>query len=508
MNTVLDYSCAKARTFFLKEESYFNFDLPTYFMFGRVIQNVSKKLEGKRLSDFYISVRDPKTKKLKPCCPCDYEGVNYRFLNNKDGRFAWRPFQLIHPALYVSLVHRITEKENWNLIVRRFRRFQKNPKIECLGIPFESSTSSSDKAATILHWWQSIEQKSVELAMDYEYVLHTDISECYGSIYTHTVPWALHTKPVAKKSRTDYSLIGNVIDKHLRDMSFGQTNGIPQGSALMDLIAEMVLGYADLLLSRRIRNSGVKDYHILRYRDDYRIFSNNPQDAHVIAKHITEVLMDLGLRLNAQKTMASDNVVEVSIKPDKLFWMFNQSGGRNLQQRLLLLHSLSSRFPNSGSLNKGLTAFYQRINAVSKTHETIHVLISILVDIAYRNPRTYPIAAAILSKLLAMTKSAATRRNMLAKIRGRFEKLPNTGYLQIWLQRVTIKYWRNRSYDESLCKKVNDPSFPIWNSDWLNAGLKGTIDRTAIVSEKVITDIDKVIAPKEVLLFEAKKTYP
>lgn len=31
-------------------------------------------------------------------------------------------------------------------------------------------------------------------------------------------------------------------------MQYGQTNGIPQGSVLFDFIAEIVLGYADLLL--------------------------------------------------------------------------------------------------------------------------------------------------------------------------------------------------------------------------------------------------------------------
>jgi hypothetical protein len=34
-------------------------------------------------------------------------------------------------------------------------------------------------------------------------------------------------------------------------MRHGQTNGIPQGSVLMDFIAEMVLGYADTLITKK-----------------------------------------------------------------------------------------------------------------------------------------------------------------------------------------------------------------------------------------------------------------
>ena len=38
------------------------------------------------------------------------------------------------------------------------------------------------------------------------YILQADISRFYHSIYTHSVPWALHTKPTAKDDRTLRSL--------------------------------------------------------------------------------------------------------------------------------------------------------------------------------------------------------------------------------------------------------------------------------------------------------------
>lgn len=156
----------------------------------------------------------------------------------------------------------------------------------------------SDKATAVSNWWESIEQQSIVKALEYDYILHTDISDCYGSIYTHSIPWSLHTKDTAKAKKKDNTLIGNIIDKHLQDMSFGQTNGIPQGSFLMDFISEMVLGYADIKLDKRIRNLGIEDFEIYRYRDDYRIFTNNPQNANLIVKNITEILIELGLRLN------------------------------------------------------------------------------------------------------------------------------------------------------------------------------------------------------------------
>lgn len=223
MKSILELNHTEARQFFLKEESYFNFDLPQYFVFKNVLNQISQQIEGKKISDFYNTCVNVYGK-TKPTYPCDFEKVNYKFLNNKDGKYAWRPFQLIHPALYVSLVHNITEEANWGLILLRFGQYSSNPNISCNSIPIESDGSQSDKAATVSQWWLSIEQKSIELALSYEYVLHTDISDCYGSIYTHSVPWALHTKTVAKANRDDNNLIGNTIDKHLRDMAFGWKN--------------------------------------------------------------------------------------------------------------------------------------------------------------------------------------------------------------------------------------------------------------------------------------------
>jgi len=233
MKNILKFSENKAKDFFLKEESYVNFDLPLYFSFQALINETDKKLSMKNLSDFRKS------------SPREIDNVNYRLLSNKDGKYSWRPFQLIHPAIYVSLVLKITEKENWKLIKERFNLFQQNENIECHSLPVISETKArTDKTEQILTWWKMIEQTSLVLALDFKYVLHTDISDCYGSIYTHSVPWALHKKSVAKKkeNRNKQSLIGVSIDSHLQDMSFGQTNGIPQGSTLMDFIAEIVLG--------------------------------------------------------------------------------------------------------------------------------------------------------------------------------------------------------------------------------------------------------------------------
>jgi hypothetical protein len=487
---ILELSHTEAREFLLKAESYNSVDLPPYFVFGDLIARVHAQLDGKTLTSLSSN-------------PRDFDDVNYTILNNKDGKYAWRPFQLIHPALYVSLVHCITEVINWNLIIGRFNQFSANQKIHCLSLPVASQSDEKDKAEQVSHWWHEVEQRSIELALDYDCLLETDITDCYGAIYTHSIAWALHTKPEAKKkeNRTNLNLIGNQIDKHIQDMRHGQTNGIPQGSVLMDFIAEMVLGFADLELSGKIETAGINDYLILRYRDDYRIFVNNPRDGEQIIKLLTEVSISLGLKLNPSKTKVNDDVVRASIKADKIAWFSRKKSEKSLQKHLLIIHDHALQFPNAGSLAVALQDYYNRLSRVKKLIDEPLPLISIVVDIAYRNPRTYAVCAAILSKLLTFLKTAE-KKNVLEKIQRRFTKIPNTGHLQIWLQRISQPEFQDIQYDEPLCQLVAGQTATLWNLEWINSNeLKKAIDAHSIINRDCLNAIEAIIPAEEFELF-------
>ena len=493
--SLLELSNGEAREFLLKEESYCNFDLPPYIVFEELLADIDKILKGKRISDFQNGPN-----------PRSFDDINYTILNNKDGKYAWRPLQLIHPALYVSLVHRITEEGHWNTICKRFAEFSDIEKIRCLSIPVESLTDEKDKAEQVSHWWQEIEQKSFELSLEYEYLVQTDISDCYESIYTHSIAWALHTKATAKRRRHDKALIGNIIDSHIQDMRHGQTNGIPQGSALMDLVAEMILGYADLKLSEKLQPDSVDDYYILRYRDDYRIFVNNPQVGEKIIKYITEIMIDLGLKLNPLKTKVSNQVIRDSVKGDKLQWMGKKQGAKSLQKHLLIIHNHAMQFPNSGSLVVALSEYHKRVSGFKGYKGNLLALIGIVVDIAFHNPRTYAISSAILSHFINMLEDNGSKTDILEKIITRFKRIPNTGHLQIWLQRITLPVMIDIPFDEQICKLVsggNDQM--IWNVDWITSeDLKKVFKPDKIINKDKINELTPTVTTQEVDLYIPK----
>lgn len=105
-----------------------------------------------------------------------------------------------HPSFsYVALVDKITEPQNWGKIKERFKKFQQNPKIRCLSIPVKAENKQRDKAQQISQWWEAVEQESIALSIDYDFIFETDIADCYSSIYTHSIAWAIETKETAKK---------------------------------------------------------------------------------------------------------------------------------------------------------------------------------------------------------------------------------------------------------------------------------------------------------------------
>lgn len=232
MKKLVKLSNEEAKMHFLKGSSYFNGDMPNYISFEPILTDVAAVLDGK--SYFEFQSRNP----------IDFPGVNYDFLANKDGKLAWRPLELIHPAIYISLVNVICEPDNWMHITKRLSEFEGGA-VDCCSAPVMSLNNQSDVAMQIMSWWQTVEQRSLIYSLGFNHILHTDVTDCYGSMYTHSISWAVHGLEEAKNNKREKSFLGNKIDSHIQAGRYGQTNGISQGSVLMDFVAEIVLGYID-----------------------------------------------------------------------------------------------------------------------------------------------------------------------------------------------------------------------------------------------------------------------
>lgn len=503
MKSILELNGSSARKYLLESSSYCKINLPSYIDFTEILCFVKSKV-GKR--DWRSCLKD---KDLKPS---SYEGVNHQILVNKDGRYSYRRLQLANPYIYYMLVRTMTEESNWIVIQQHFKK-RKCLTISVASIPKIKHKKQKQQASVdIPSWWTDYEQKSIELALCYQYVFLTDITDCYGSIYTHTIPWSLYGKTYAKRNPHESNL-GNSIDNYLSAMNYNQTNGIPQGSVLFDLIAEIVLAYVDHLLYQRLKDDGFDDseYHILRYRDDFRVFCNSKGRLEVIVKHLNSVLSELNFRMNPSKTQLSDNAVLDSLKPDKLFFLasiplyLDQFCFEDrIQNVLFYILQLSQKYPNSGVVVRLLSQLLNRIEegGLGDNPENSCVLISITTEIMLTSPRVFNLGAALVSTFLNQLDD--DKAAVLKAVYNKLRRLPNTGELEIWLQRIS--YHLSDSdihFDEPLTHLVSGDQFvKLWENDWVKSELLSGFPILSVCDAELRDSQAPVIQKEEVDVFD------
>ena len=492
MQRIFELTCEEARAHFLEGCSYFNMDMPPYISFEPILIDVVDALGEKDFTAF------------KSNNPNDISDVNYYFLTNKDGRLAWRPLELIHPAIYVSLVNLICDHANWEFIKKRLSEFQFGA-VDCCSAPVMSLDHHTYVETQIMNWWQKVEQRSLIYSLEFSHILHTDVVDCYGSFYTHSISWALHGLEESKKEKGGNKLLGDKIDTYIRAGRFGQTNGISQGSNLMDFIAEIVLGYIDDQINSEFTEPF--DFRILRYRDDYRVFANSDDRAEEILKVISEKLQSVGMKLGVTKTLLNRNIIDGSIKPDKLASIdlrdLGETNANTIQKQLLRLHTFGQRFPNSGALRRLLQEFYTSIKTIKGSPDDLEVQVAIVTDIGFVSPITFPVVAGILSHLISLG-SPEDKAYLWNKVKNKMARVPHNGYLDVWLQRVIQSKGVGIKFESSepICKIVNGETPNLWNNSWISSNcLKDALNVSKIVVGSV-SEIEEVVQPEEIELFK------
>lgn len=127
------------------------------------------------------------------------------------------------------------------------------------------------------------------------YVAHTDISNCFPSIYTHSIPWALHGRSKSKENRS-VLLEGNLLDKVTRGTRDGQTNGLLIGPHPSNVVSEIILTRID----HNMVQKGYKRFY--RYIDDYTFYAKDHNEAEKFIHDLGMQLREYELTLNGRKT--------------------------------------------------------------------------------------------------------------------------------------------------------------------------------------------------------------
>lgn len=331
---------------------------------------------------------------------------------------------------------------------------------------------------------------------------------------------ALHSKKLAKtNTKNSFSnngrgniLIGNDLDYLIRATQNGQTNGISQGSVLMDFIAEIILVSIDKLLGDRLVTEKIANYHIIRYRDDYRIFSNEKSDCEKLIKVLSEILAEYNFRFNSGKIDVGEDITLMSIKKDKLEnIIYHVSTDKEIDvyklKRLLIdILNISKTYPNSGFILKILghlnkSKFYEKEKKwyVGETE----LLITLLINITQNNPRCFAVASISIFNLLTKINKKS-QKHFVNVIYENLLSIDNLGYNAIWLQRCLYKVDITKKYNDQICQVVscNKHDSIFGNSFITDVKLKTLLNKNNFIDRKKLSEISKVPMDSEVNVFD------
>lgn len=168
-------------------------------------------------------------------------------------------------------------------------------------VPEDTQCEKGSKTLFNLNYknWHEDGDPVLDFLIGKRYVVKTDISQCFASIYTHSIPWCVVGKDEAKNQKKDNKRWYNAIDKACQFMRNGETHGLMIGPHTSNLLSEMILTSVDKELQ-------TKGYSYIRNIDDYTCYTENYEEAESFLKDLNIELRKFDLLLNHKKTLISE----------------------------------------------------------------------------------------------------------------------------------------------------------------------------------------------------------
>jgi len=224
-------------------------------------------------------------------------GINPRLRQAKASRYSHarggllrRPLSICNPLAFYRLARELDQQ--WAALtpnVQGTPLSSTNPVFSPIGRAIQGSQAQSLRPTL-----------AVETRLNNRYILRTDISRFYQSIYTHSISWAIHTKPFAKANR-GMTHLGNRLDALVRSGQDGQTVGIPIGPDTSLVLAEILMQACDQELIAAL--PGVRGY---RFIDDYELGFRTRTEAENAFHVLEKILAGYELALNPRKTTVDE----------------------------------------------------------------------------------------------------------------------------------------------------------------------------------------------------------
>ena len=219
----------------------------------------------------------------------DHDYVRYKTLRNIN---VPRQLGIPVPMAYEKMCSVL--KSNWSDIQSHFHTYTDSQTHVISRIHIQKRKNKDELFEMNYDDWRNAGSPKDDLLIGKRFVVKADISTFFPSIYTHSIPWALVGKAVAKQNRSKSKWF-NKIDKKCQEVKYGETHGLLIGPHASNLISEMILTVVD----RKLYDKGWK---FVRNIDDYTCYVETRARADSFIVDLGVALEEFDLQLNNKKT--------------------------------------------------------------------------------------------------------------------------------------------------------------------------------------------------------------
>jgi len=167
----------------------------------------------------------------------------------------------------------------------------------------------------------------------YDAMVQVDVSKCFDSIYTHSLPWAVLGKDQTKfKLEESKRTFAGRFDALMQDLNHKETNGIVIGPEFSRIFAEIILQSIDAELLKQLAKANLRhkvDYEIFRYVDDFFVFYNEESTQLKIFETLQQILKGKKLSINTAKIKHYKKpiITEITLAKERISALLNDQIG-------------------------------------------------------------------------------------------------------------------------------------------------------------------------------------
>ena len=203
-----------------------------------------------------------------------------------------RPLAIPEPFAYANQCKSLSD--NWNNLQNHFRDKTINDTFKISRIHLRKLQDKSELFEMNYKNFSKDGDPEQDIVIKSKYIAFADISNCFPSIYSHSISWSLVGKSFAKANKTPTNWY-NQLDFYTRNVKFGETNGVLIGPHSSNLISEIVLVTVDHQLA-------LQGFKYIRNIDDYTCYVDTYEEADRFFLCLSEELKKYELALNNKKS--------------------------------------------------------------------------------------------------------------------------------------------------------------------------------------------------------------